>query len=54
MEEVAEKVWEAIHRIDQATRRDDVSNLRRKDLENLLVDTYERLQSIAMDINEMI
>jgi len=54
MEAVAEKVWEAIHRIDQATKKDDLGNLDRKVLERLVVDTYARLESIAATINEMI
>lgn len=54
MEAVAEKVWEAIHRIDQATKKDDLGNLYREVLERLVVDTYARLESIAETINGMI
>ena len=41
-------VWAVIHQIEAATRRDDLQNLTREELYNLLTDIYDRLGAIVM------
>ena len=46
---IKDGLWEAIHMIRQATKRDDVTNLDRRVLEGLLLDLYGKLLSLALD-----
>lgn len=41
-------VWEVIHRIESATKKDDVTSLDRKVLEDLLLDVYARLIAMVL------
>lgn len=43
MEEV---IWAAIHKIERATSKDDLSNMSRTDLENLVIEVYDELKKI--------
>jgi len=43
-----ERIWDAIHMIERATKKDDVTNLERRVLESLLLDVYAKLISIVM------
>ena len=42
MEEV---IWAVIHKIERATSKDDLSNMSRADLENLVIEIYESLKN---------
>ena len=41
-------VWAVIHKIESATKKDDVTNLDRKVLESLLLDVYANLIAIVL------
>lgn len=41
-------VWDVIHKIESATKKDDVTNLDRKVLESLLLDVYANLIAIVL------
>lgn len=41
-------VWDVIHKIESATKKDDVTNLDRKVLEGLLLDVYANLIAIVL------
>jgi hypothetical protein len=41
-------VWDVIHTIESATKKDDVSNLDRRVLEGLLLDVYAKLIAIVL------
>lgn len=41
-------VWAVIHKIESATRRDDLQNMSKQELCNLLSDVYDMLGAIVM------
>ena len=41
-------VWAVIHKIESATKKDDVTSLDRKVLEDLLLDVYDKLIAIVL------
>lgn len=41
-------VWAVIHRIESATKKDDVTSLDRKVLEDLLLDVYGKLIGMVL------
>lgn len=41
-------VWAVIHKIESATKKDDVTSLDRKVLEDLLLDVYANLIAIVL------
>lgn len=41
-------VWTVIHKIESATKKDDVTSLDRKVLEDLLLDVYGKLIGIVL------
>lgn len=42
------QVWKVIHKIESATKKDDVTSLDRKDLEGLLLDVYSQLNEMVL------
>lgn len=42
-------IWAIIHKIEETARKDDLSNMPRADLENLVVEIYDELWKIAMN-----
>lgn len=47
MEQLKKDVWGVIHKIERATKKDDVTNLERRKLEDLLLGVYAELISIV-------
>ena len=45
---MTEQIWDVIHTIESATKKDDVSNLDRRVLEGLLLDVYGKLIAIVL------
>ena len=41
-------MWKVIHKIESATKKDDVTSLDRKDLEGLLLDVYSQLNEMVL------
>lgn len=41
-------IWDVIHKIESATKKDDVTSLDRKVLEDLLLDVYANLIAMVL------
>lgn len=41
-------IWAVIHKIERAASKDDLSNMSRTDLENLVINVYESLKNIEL------
>lgn len=39
-----EAIWAVIHKIERAASKDDLGNMSRADLENLVIEVYENLR----------
>ena len=41
-------IWAIIHKIEETAKKDDLSNMPRADLENLVIEVYESLKNIEL------
>lgn len=41
-------IWAIIHKIEETARKDDLSNMPRADLEELVINVYDELKNIEL------
>lgn len=41
-------IWAVIHKIERAASKDDLSNMSRADLEELVINVYDELKNIEL------